>query len=81
MMWSPRERSAGANVVFFEINANHLRSKREGVVTAIGAPLHKGRSTQVWGIEIRDEAGRLICASRCTLAVIDAVVDTVPEGA
>lgn len=71
----------GKRVVGLEINANHLRGKREGVVTAVGTPLHRGRSTQVWQIEIRDEAARLICVSRCTLAVIDAVVDAVPEGA
>ena len=63
----------GKRVVGLEISANHLRGKREGVVTAVGTPLHKGRSTQVWGIEIRDEAARLICVSRCTLAVIDKI--------
>ena len=72
---------AGKRVVGLEINANHLRGKREGVVTAVGTPLHRGRSTQVWEIEIRDEAARLICVSRCTLAVIDTVVDAVPDGA
>ncbi len=69
----------GKRVVGREINANHLRGKRDGVVTAVGTPLHKGRSTQVWGIEIRDEVGRLICVSRCTSAVIDAVIKAAPE--
>ena len=53
-----------------EINANHLRSMREGQLTAVGEPLHVGRTSQVWSIDIRDEAGRLVCVSRCTLAVV-----------
>ena len=54
-----------------EINANHLRPKLAGVVTATGVPVHVGRSSQVWSIEIRDEEGRLVCISRCTLAVVE----------
>jgi len=61
---------AGRRVVGLEINANHLRAKRDGVVTAVGTPLHRGRSTQVWGIELTDEAGRRVCVARCTLAVV-----------
>jgi 1,4-dihydroxy-2-naphthoyl-CoA hydrolase len=53
-----------------EINANHLRPKSEGVVTATATPVHVGRTSQVWSISIADEAGRLICVSRCTLAVV-----------
>src|SRR6185295_15095585 len=53
-----------------EINANHLRPKTEGVVTATATPVHIGRTSQVWSVEIRDEAGKLVCVSRCTLAVI-----------
>jgi len=53
-----------------EINANHLRSKRDGTVRAEARPLHIGRTTQVWSIEIRDEEERLVCISRCTLAVV-----------
>ncbi len=53
-----------------EINANHLRSKSDGIVTATATPVHVGRSSQVWSIEIVDERGRLICVSRCTLAVV-----------
>lgn len=52
-----------------EINANHLRSVREGKLTATATPLHSGRTTAVWNIEIRDEGGRLVCISRCTLAI------------
>ena len=53
-----------------EINANHLRPVRSGVVTAVGTPVHVGRGTQVWQAEIRDEAGRLVCVARCTLAIV-----------
>ncbi len=67
--------AAGEGRVAFglEINANHLRPVRPGTtLEATATPLHKGRSTQVWRIEIRDDAGRLVCASRCTLALRDA---------
>jgi len=57
-------------VVGMEINANHIRSKKSGMVTAVGTVLHRGRTTMVWDIKITDEEGRLICVSRCTLAVI-----------
>ncbi|WP_412068780.1 hotdog fold thioesterase [Rubrivirga sp. IMCC43871] len=53
-----------------EINANHLRSMREGTLTAVGTPIHVGRTSQVWGIEVTDQDGRMICISRCTLAVV-----------
>ena len=57
--------------VGLEVNANHLRSVREGTVTGTARPLHRGRSTQVWQIRIEDDAGRLVCVSRLTLAVLD----------
>lgn len=56
--------------VGLEINANHVRPVRSGVVRATARPLHKGASTQLWDIRITDERGRLVCVSRCTLAVI-----------
>lgn len=56
--------------VGLEINANHIRGKREGIVTAVGTPLHKGRTTMVWDIKIVDEEKKLICVSRCTVAII-----------
>ena len=56
--------------VGIEINANHLRAKRDGVVTATATPVHVGRSTQVWEVRITDEEGRAVCVSRCTLAVV-----------
>jgi uncharacterized protein (TIGR00369 family) len=52
-----------------EVNANHIRPVREGVVTGTARPLHRGRTTHVWEIRIRDEAGRLVCVSRLTIAV------------
>lgn len=52
-----------------EINANHIRSKREGMVRATGTPIHIGRTSMVWNIEIKDEQDKLICISRCTLGV------------
>ncbi|MEM1504468.1 hotdog fold thioesterase [Domibacillus sp. 8LH] len=52
-----------------EINANHIKSKRDGIVTATALNVHRGKSTMVWSIEIKDENGELICLSRCTIAV------------
>lgn len=60
----------GEGVVGIEINANHLRGVREGLVTGTARPLHLGRSTQVWEIRIEDARGRLACVARLTLAVI-----------
>lgn len=55
--------------VGLEVNANHVRPVREGRVTGTARPLHRGRTTQVWEIRIRDEADRLVCVSRLTVAV------------
>lgn len=57
--------------VGLEINANHLSSVREGQVVGTARPLHIGRSTQVWQIEIATEAGKPVCISRLTMAVKD----------
>jgi 1,4-dihydroxy-2-naphthoyl-CoA hydrolase len=56
--------------VGLEINANHIRAKQSGIVTAIATPLHKGKSTMVWDIKIVDEQEKLICVSRCTVAIV-----------
>ncbi|MGD6777794.1 MULTISPECIES: hotdog fold thioesterase [Bacillaceae] len=56
--------------VGLEINANHLKGKKDGVVTAIGTPLHRGKTTMVWDIKIVDENDTLICISRCTMAIL-----------
>ena len=63
---------AKETVVGLEINANHLRGKRDGMLTAIATPLHVGRKTHVFDVRITDEQGKLVCVSRCTLAVVPA---------
>ncbi len=62
----------GRACVGIEINANHVRGVRDGVVTGTARPLHVGASTQVWDIRIVDERQRLVCVSRLTLAVVAA---------
>jgi len=52
-----------------EINANHVRSVNKGIVTATATPLHKGKRSMVWDIQITDEQARLLCISRCTVAI------------
>src|SRR5215210_6261145 len=52
-----------------EINANHLRSVTTGRVRAEARPVYVGRQMTVWAIEIRDDRDRLVCVSRCTLAL------------
>jgi 1,4-dihydroxy-2-naphthoyl-CoA hydrolase len=56
--------------VGMEINANHVRSAREGFVTGIATPLHLGSNTHVWDVRIYDELEKLVCVSRLTVAVI-----------
>jgi len=56
--------------VGIEINANHIRSAREGFVIGVAAPLHLGSSTHVWDIKIYDEKKQLVCVSRLTVAII-----------
>jgi 1,4-dihydroxy-2-naphthoyl-CoA hydrolase len=56
--------------VGLEINANHVRSARQGYVVATATPLHLGTNTHVWDIKIHDEADKLICISRLTVAIL-----------
>lgn len=56
--------------VGLEINANHVRSVRSGVVTGTAKPIHIGATTQVWDIRITDERDKLVCVSRLTVAVL-----------
>jgi len=56
--------------VGLEINANHIRSVKEGFVTATCTPLHIGASTHVWDIKIHDDREKLICISRLTVAIL-----------
>ncbi len=57
--------------VGLEINANHLKSVREGKVRGIAKPIHLGKTTQVWEIKIYNEAEQLCCISRITMAILD----------
>lgn len=60
----------GKVVVGQEINANHIRGVKSGIVTGRATPIHLGRQSQVWSIEIRDEQDKLVAISRLTLAVV-----------
>ena len=57
--------------VCIEINANHIGSAMKGNVTGIAKLLHKGKSTHVWNVEIRDEKERLLSYSRMTIMVLE----------
>lgn len=56
--------------VGLDINANHVRPATGGIVTAIAKPVHLGNKTQVWEIKIENTAGKLVCVSRMTIAVV-----------
>lgn len=56
--------------VGLEINGNHIKSVRSGLVYATASPIHLGRSTQVWDIQIKDEKDNMVCISRLTMAVL-----------
>ena len=53
-----------------EINANHIRASRKGVLTAIAKPIHIGKRSSVWNVEITNSGGELVCVSRMTAAVV-----------
>jgi 1,4-dihydroxy-2-naphthoyl-CoA hydrolase len=57
--------------VGLEINANHIKSARQGYVKGVARPIHIGKKTQVWEIRIANEKEELVCISRITLAVLD----------
>src|SRR6478735_3203344 len=60
----------GQRAVGLDINANHLRGATSGWVTGTTRPVHIGRSTQVWQIELTNDAGELTCVSRITMAML-----------
>lgn len=60
----------GHRCVGLDINANHLRGATSGWVTATARPVHRGKTTQVWQIDLTNEAGELTCVSRLTMAVL-----------
>lgn len=71
--------STGANCVIdlenyycvgLEINANHIRPVSDGLITGIARPIHLGRTTQIWQIDLYNEAGKQTCVSRMTAAVV-----------
>jgi 1,4-dihydroxy-2-naphthoyl-CoA hydrolase len=60
----------GHRAVGLDINANHLKGATSGWVTGITRPVHIGRTTQVWQIDMTNDAGELTCVSRITMAVL-----------
>ena len=60
----------GVSAVGLDINANHLKAVTSGWVTGVARPIHLGRTTQVWQIDMSDEAGKPTCVSRLTMAVL-----------
>ncbi|OYQ42332.1 esterase [Rhodoferax sp. TH121] len=60
----------GHSAVGLDINANHLKGVKSGWVTGVARPVHIGRSTHVWQIDMRNEAGELSCVSRITMAIL-----------
>ncbi|WP_219214597.1 hotdog fold thioesterase [Variovorax boronicumulans] len=60
----------GHSAVGLDINANHLRSARSGWVTGTARPVHRGRTVQVWQIDLTNEAGELTCVSRITMSML-----------
>ena len=53
-----------------ELKSNFLGTAREGAIACVATSQHLGRTTQIWSIRIEDEAGKLVCISRITMAVI-----------
>jgi len=60
----------GHTAVGMEVNANHVRSVRQGRLVAVATPLHTGRTSHVWDVKIHHEGETLVCVSRCTLAIV-----------
>ena len=60
----------GFRAVGLDINANHLRSVSEGWVIGTARPVHTGRTTHVWHIDLVNEKGQLTCVSRITMAIL-----------
>jgi uncharacterized protein (TIGR00369 family) len=59
-------------VVGTELNCSHLRSMTSGTLSATATPIRRGRTVHVWGIDLTDDRGRLICVARCSLQVLKA---------
>ena len=65
----------GWNAVGLDINANHVRAVRDGWVYGTATPVHVGRTTQIWQIQINNDEGKLVCMSRITIAVVPTRMD------
>lgn len=59
------------SIVGLEINCNHIRAVKDGIITATCKPFHIGKTTHVWNIEIHDEQQKLVCISRLTVMILD----------
>jgi len=66
MCLTPTQKAVG-----LEINANHIRPVKSGLITATATPLHLGQKTQVWDIKITNDQDKLVCIARLTLAVLE----------
>jgi 1,4-dihydroxy-2-naphthoyl-CoA hydrolase len=64
---NPKTHSA----VGLDINANHLRGVKSGWVIGVAKPIHRGKTTHVWEIRISDEADKLVCITRLTMAILE----------
>lgn len=62
--------SATQYCVGLDINANHVRAVRTGYVTGTATPVHIGRTTHVWAIDIRNDEGKMVCVSRITMSIL-----------
>ncbi|WP_080239019.1 hotdog fold thioesterase [Spirosoma rigui] len=70
--WMLLDNPATQRAVGLEINANHVRSVRDGWVYGRCTPIHTGRTTHIWDVRITDERGKLVCVSRLTVAIVPA---------
>ena len=59
----------GTIPVGIEVNCNHLRGKKDGVIEAVGVPVHRGRRTHVWDVKVYDEEKKMVAIGRCTVAI------------
>lgn len=53
-----------------EVNCNHLRSKQDGYIQAVGLPIHRGRRVHVWEVKVYDEGEKMVAIGRCTVAIV-----------
>ena len=60
----------GHLAVGLDINANHIKGVKTGWVTGVARPVHRGRTTHVWQIDMHNEAGELTCVSRITMSIL-----------